>query len=315
MGAGSWDTSSYTSSSVDRASKGIDDFSYSKSAHTVHDSLGGKRIKDKVFTKLESRDSAEHPESNPVLVCFDVTGSNYSRAVVAQKKLPALMDLLNKYLKDPQVAIAANDDFTTSGKNCFQMSEFESDNRVDEHIRNTWLISRGGSNDGESYDLLVYAAAKKVVLDSVEKRGKKGYMFMYADEPFFKQVSQDHVKEVFGDIIQGDIPIEEIIEEARRNFNIFVLWPEGGYRHAREQYVKLFGEEFVVTLQDPNLICEMIASIVGTYEDKATAISVVTDLVAVGVDKHSADVISKALAKVEKTESLVSAGGRKAKRL
>ncbi len=296
MGGGSWDTHRYKSATTTRASKGVADFEYTKTAKTTHANLDPLRIKDKPFGKLEARDSTEHPASNPVLVVFDVTGSNLNNAVVAQKKLPTLMELLGKYLTDPQVAVAANDDFNSVGRESVQISDFESDNRVDEHIRTVRLIGAGGGNDGESYDLLLYAAARKMALDSVEKRGKKGYLFMYADEPIFDVVKTSEVKAVFGDTLQSDIPIAEIIEEARRLWNIFVVFPQDGYKHARAQYVKLFGEESVLTSQHPNLLCELIASTVGLYEEKVDATSLVKDLVAVGVDAHSADSLSRSLA-------------------
>ena len=252
--------------------------------------------------------------SNPVLICFDVTGSNRARAVDFQKKLPNLMDLLNKYLTDPQVAVAANDDYTVQGENAVQISDFESDNRVDDHIRNIWLVGDGGGNDGESYDLLLYAAARKVVLDSVEKRSKKGYLFMYADEPIFDHVKKSEVKAIFGDTIQKNIPIAEIIEEVRRNFNIFLIWPDGGYKHAREQYVKLFGEESVLTSQHPNLLCELIASTIGLYEDKVTPATAVKDLVAIGVGDHEAKALIKSMGHVAGA-SLAASGTGKAARL
>lgn len=314
MGGGAWDSNAYHSSTASRAATGTPAFSYTKSATSVHANLNPARINSKPFGKLESRDSTEHPNSNPVLVCFDVTGSNSARAVDFQKRLPNLMDLLNKYLADPQVAVAANDDYKVEGVNSVQISDFESDNRVDDHIRNIWLVNDGGGNDGESYDLLLYAAARKVVLDSVEKRGKKGYMFMYADEPIFKHVSKAEVKDVFGDAIEKDIPIAEVIEEARRNFNVFLIWPEGGFRHARDQYVKLFGDDFVLTSQHPNLLCELIASTVGLYESKATPDSVIHDLVAVGVDDHEAKALVKSMKHVS-GDALTTSGAGKAARL
>lgn len=314
MGGGSWDSATYSSSRATRAATGVADFAYTTTATRVHDSLDPRRINKKPFGKLESRDSAEHPESNPVLVCFDVTGSNRRRAVDAQAKLPNLMDLLNKYLTDPQVAVAANDDYYVEGTNAIQISDFESDNRVDDHIRNIWLVGDGGGNDGESYDLLLYAAARKVVLDSIEKRGKKGYMFMYADEPIFDAVDKKQVDAIYGDDLEANIPIAEIIEEARRNFNVFVIWPDGGFVHARDKYVKLFGEDSVLTLQHPNLICEMIASTIGLYESKATADSAVHDLVAVGVSDHEAKALVKSVGHVANT-GLTATSGAKAARL
>ena len=99
---------------------------------------------------------------------------------------------------------------------------------MDDHIRNIWLVGNGGGNNGESYDLLLYAAEHKIVLDSVEKRNKKGYMFLYADELIFPHVLKNEVSDVFGDKIEKDIPIAEVIEDARKNFNVFVIWPRGG---------------------------------------------------------------------------------------
>lgn len=313
MGSGRWDSDVYHSTTATRRSTGVADFAYTATATKAHDSLDPRRINGKPFGKLESRDSEEHPNSNAVLVAFDVTGSNHARAVDAQKKLPNLMELLNKYLPDPQVAVAANDDFNSVNTNAIQISDFESDIRVDEHIRNIFLVGQGGGNDGESYDLLLYVAARKVILDCVEKRKKKGYFFMYADEPIFKEVKASEVAAIYGDTIERNIPIDEIIEEARRNFNIFVIWPEGGYKHAYEQYKKLFGEESVLVLQHANLICELIASTVALYEEKPVD-SVVTDLVAVGVSDHEARALVKRAAG-HASAALAPTGAGKAARL
>lgn len=313
-GGGSWDSGAYTSSKATRAATGVEDFAYTATASKVHENLDPKRINAKPFGKLEARDSEDHPNSHPVLVAFDVTGSNYERAKDAQQRLPNLMELLNKYVSDPQVAVAANDDFKVEGINALQISDFESDIRVDEHIRNIWLTQNGGGNNGESYDLILYAAARKVVLDSVEKRGKKGYLFMYADEPIFDVVEKSEVKAIFGDTIEKNIPIAEIIEEARRNFNIFVIWPMGGFDHARDQYKTLFGEDSVLTLQHPNLICELIASTVGLYEDKVTPDTAVTDLVAIGVSDKEARSLVKHVSHAA-ASSLATSGAGKAARL
>lgn len=319
MGGGSWDTGAYTASKTTRKATGVPDFAYTKNATSVHANLEPKRINAKPFGKLEARDSADHPNSLAVLVGFDTTGSNATRAVEAQGKLPSLMDLLNKYLDDPQVAVAANDDFEAQVRSrgahdgALQISDFESDNRVDEHIRNIWLTENGGGNGGESYDLMLYAAARKVILDSVEKRGKKGYFFMYADEPIFPNVEKVQVAAVFGDVIEKDIPVAEIIEEARRLFNVFVIWPHGGYLNAKGQYISLFGKDSVLILEHPNLICELIASVVGLYEEKATPDSIVTDLVAVGVSKHEANSLVQVTGHA--TASLATSGAGKAARL
>ncbi|MBX4205035.1 MAG: hypothetical protein KW788_02470 [Candidatus Doudnabacteria bacterium] len=311
MGGGHWDDDAYTSSSSSRRSAGVDDFAYSKSARSVHASLDPKRISGKPFGKLESRDSLEHPDSNAIIVAFDVTGSNISRAVEAQKALPALMNLLPKYIPDPQIAVAANDDIKAAiGRSGpVQISEFESDNRIDEHIRNIWLVGDGGGNNGESYDLILYAAARKTVMDCFEKRGRKGYLFLYADEPFMNEVDKREVADVFGDSIKKDIPVTDMIAEVREAFHVFVLWPVGGYDDAYQQFLELFGKESVLILQHPNKICELIGVTIGVNEQKISAAQAVDDLVAVGVSKKMAHDISESLVPLSKNKAVAKATG------
>lgn len=268
MGGGSFSEHEYVRSTVTRKASGVDDFEYTKHATKVHDSLDPKRIKDKPFGKLESRDSVEHPISTPVIITFDVTGSNYDNAKVAQKKLPELMAKLASVCENPQIAVWANDDYLTSGKAAVQLGDFESDNRIDDGIRNTWLVGAGGGNDGESYDLLIYAAARKTVTDSMEKRNKKGYMFLYADEPFFLNVDATQISRVFGDKAQSDLKLTDLITETQKSWDIYVIWPQDGYKHSRLQYVELFGDSSVVTLQDPSLLCEKVASIISQREEE-----------------------------------------------
>lgn len=308
MGGGYWDTTKYSGARALRSSmaksKGLAedalDFAYTASAEAqsgkIHPNLDPRRINNKPFGKLESRDSVDHPESNAVMVCFDVTGSNISRAREAQKRLPNLMDLLQKYLSDPQVGVAANDDYNVKGRMAFQISDYESDNRVDDHIRNVVLVGDGGGNMGESYDLMLYAAARKTVLDCMEQRNRKGYLFLYADEPLFGYVNKTQVKDVFDDDIPKNIPIETIIEEVRQNYHVFMIWPQNGYMNAREQFVKLFGENYVLTLQNPNLICELIASVIGINEERIGSKEAISDLIEVGATKEEAsDIVSVAM--------------------
>jgi hypothetical protein len=281
MGYGAFSEATYTSSKALRSSKGVSDFSYTENAKEVHESLNPRRINLKAIKFLESRDN-DGRISTPVLITKDVTGSNYRNAIVVQEKLPELMQQLAAVCQNPQVAVWSNDDYSSVGRNCVQMSEFESDNRIDDSIRNLWLTAMGGSNAGESYDLLVYAAARKTATDSLEKRGKRGYMFMYADEPFFTQVRASEIIDVFGDNAQADIPIDDIIAEAKTKWDITILFPsQSGQARARSQYVKLFGAECVRDLAEPEDFCQAVAAIVKEKEtamEKATAAEADADI-------------------------------------
>lgn len=304
MGYGRWETDTYTSSKALRSSKGIADFAYSDKAKNdtsvpVSPNLDPLRINKKPFKKLESRDSVDHPESNAIFVSFDCTGSNLTRAVEAQKKLPNLMDLLEKYIADPQVLVAANDDYKFEANRSIQISDYESDNKIDEHIRSVILTGNGGGNFQESYDLILYAAARKTIIDCMEKRKKKGYFFMYADEPIPEKVDKNQVAAIFGDKLGQDIDIEQIIKELKALYNVFIVWPQGGYLEARDQYVKLFGEECVVTLQSPSLICELMSSMVGMFENRDAG-ALAADLEKIGTSKAQAKEVISTVKKVRR---------------
>lgn len=276
MGNGRFDNNVYTHNVAQRRATGRKTMEYTETATKIHPSLDPKRIPNKPFSLLESRDSAEHPMSLAIVLAFDVTGSNIRNAEIAQQKLPELMGKLLERVTDPQIAIWSNDDArsSTTSHNAIQMSDFESDNRIDDSIRSLWLTSNGGGNGGESYDLILYAAARKTVTDCWDKRGRKGYLFLYADERFFEEVSIDDVNRIFGDCIEVDVPIESMIAEVKERWNIKILWPSTGYRNAREQYVRLFGEECVETLESPNDLCEKVATIVTASEAALPAVAV-----------------------------------------
>jgi hypothetical protein len=273
LGHGDFDETAYESAQHTRAANNVPDFAYNETATSIHDTLNPHRILNKPFRLLESRDSVDHPISTPIIVTFDVTGSNIHNAKIAQKKLPELMAKLTDVCENPQVAIWANDDAKVIGNNALQLGEFESDNRIDESIRNVWLTNNGGGNGGESYDLLIYAAARKTITDSWEKRHKKGYMFLYADENFFPSVKKSEVQGIFGDGMEADIPIGDIVAEAQEKWNIFVIWPKDGYVQSRKQYEELFGMDHVETLEGPAMLCEKIASMVAAQEANMEEVS------------------------------------------
>lgn len=289
MGGGYYSDHDYHTTRQQRASAGVSDFAYTETHSTIHPSLDPHRIAGKPFHKLESRDNPDHPNSNAVVVTFDVTGSNIDNARIVQRKLPTLMGLLAKYLPDPQVAIAANDDILAVGSNSVQISEFESDIRIDESIRNLLLTGNGGGNDGESYELMLYGIARKTILDCLEKRKRKGYLFVYADEPMRLHVLPNDVYAIYGERIEERIPLSRIVKELEQQYHVMVLWPaNSSYQHSYEQYKHIFGEERVKVLESPEWICEFIGTAIGINERKISEQDALSGLVAMGAGRQIA---------------------------
>src|SRR5207247_2068681 len=101
----------------------------------------------------ESRDSTNHPESNAVIVLFDVTGSMGEVPRTIQRKLPSLMGLLlrKSYLTDPAILVGAIGD-AYSDRVPLQIGQFESGIEIEDCLTNIFLEAGGGGQIHETYE-------------------------------------------------------------------------------------------------------------------------------------------------------------------
>lgn len=273
MGGGNWSSDFYRDQEAERERSGRQAFAYnhvvSQQRHEdrkVHASMDPKGVAFR-----ESRDSEEHPESNAIMVWFDVTGSMGRIPTVLREKLPNLMDTLNNgsYIPHPQLFFGAvGDDVSDRGP--LQVGQFESDNRVNEAFENMWLEGNGGGTMHESYQNAIYFAARHTAIDCWEKRQKKGYLFLIGDELPYDVVSRTRLEGLLGVDPQENIPIETIIREAQERFNIFFLIPthtsHGRNPNIRARWEALLSPENVLMLEDADSVCETIAITIGLCE-------------------------------------------------
>ncbi|MDG4827756.1 hypothetical protein O7627_00365 [Solwaraspora sp. WMMD1047] len=294
MGSGNWSTDVYTAAANYRAATGRSAFAYSDSgARTVHDAL------NPMGARRESRDSAEHPRSTPIAVLFDVTGSMRKVPRTLQAKLPQLLGLLQRkgYAKDPQIMFGAVGD-ATCDRVPLQVGQFESDNRMDEDLARIVLEGGGGGQRTESYELAMYYLARHTALDSMDKRGRRGYLFLIGDEMPYRQVKPKEVRRVIGDELVEPIAVEAIVAELRQRYDVYYILPSGSSYAGDPQMLgcwrDLLGQN-VIELDDLDAVCETIALTVGLAEDAIDLDAGLRDLADVG-GGGTGDVVSRALA-------------------
>ncbi|WP_436527518.1 hypothetical protein [Actinoplanes sp. HUAS TT8] len=282
MGSGRWSTDVYTAAENFRAATGQSAFAYSDSgARKAHPELDPQGV----FMR-ESRDNDEHPASTPIVVMFDVTGSMGNVPRVLQTKLPQLLGLLTRkgYATDPQIMFGAIGD-ATCDRVPLQVGQFESDNRMDEDLSRIVLEGGGGGQKRESYELAMYFLARHVVTDSMVQRQKKGYLFLIGDELPYRKVKPKEVKQVIGDDLREAIPVESIVAELKRRFEVFFILPSasgyGGDREVLDAWRDLLGQN-VLELDDLNAVCETIALTVGLGEDTVDLDEGLDDLASYG---------------------------------
>jgi hypothetical protein len=282
MGSGRWSTDVYSAAASYRAARGASAFAYSDSgARTAH-----ARLDPKGVGQRESRDSAEHPRSTPIAVLFDVTGSMGGVPRTLQTKLPQLLGLLTRkgYATDPHIMFGAVGD-ATCDRVPLQVGQFESDNRMDDDLARIVLEGGGGGQKRESYELAMYFMARHTALDSVAKRGRRGYLFLIGDEMPYPRVNPREVRAVIGDDLREPIATEAVLAELRRTFDVYVIIPAaagwGGDREVRTRWRELLGQN-VIELDDLDAVCETIALTVGLGEDAIDLDAGLADLAAFG---------------------------------
>ena len=288
---------------------GYGDYSYK--AHQRLVSKRSSQRREEVFTQRdvhplmnphgvrfrESRDSADHPNSLPIIFALDVTGSMGSiPELLAKKELPNFMQgLLSAGVPDPQVMfMAVGDAFCDQGP--LQVGQFESTAEdIDRWLTWSWLEGGGGGNRGESYDLAMYFAARHTITDSMERRNKRGYFFMTGDEPPFSKTSKSVTSSLLGTHLQKDMPLKKVVKELSSSYHAFFLIPDLGRRKVEKDWRKYMGDH-VIVLEQPQDTCHAAAALVALCEGLVTDLDQVAKrLVSEGLSRSQVGGIVRAL--------------------
>jgi hypothetical protein len=296
MGSGLWSTDVYDAAARFRKTTGASAFGHTASGATsTHPALDPRGV-----TMRESRDSAEHPQSVPIAVLFDVTGSMRSVPRALQAKLPQLLGLLLRkgYVSDPQIMFGAIGD-ATCDRAPLQVGQFESDNRMDDDLGRILLEGGGGGQKTESYELALYFMARHTATDRFDKRGRRGYLFIIGDEMAYSRVKRSEVRDWIGDALESDISLADMVTEVTRRWDTYYILPQGA-SYAGDTEVLGFWHDLlgqnVIELADLDAVTETIALTVGIGEDAITLDDGLDDLADVGSASGAA--VSKALATI-----------------
>ena len=259
MGHGSWTARAY---STYASTTGYTD----KSVHEVFSSRAvNKALNPFGVTVRESRDSDEHPNSIPIILGLDVTGSMGIYAhEIAVTHLPKLMNGILETVTDPQIMFMAIDDVHASSPAALQVSQFESDIRILEQLREVYLVGGGGGNRSESYDLTWYFAGNRTVIDSFEKRGQHGFLFTFGDEEApYQIVTAEQLKSVFGPGEYTSMTPEQMLKRAQEMYQVFHIVIEQGNHYCRypaevrSSWTNLMGSN-VLFLKDSAYLSDLV---------------------------------------------------------
>lgn len=262
MGSGTFDAGAYRRYASTTTGKSTDEI---YSSRAIDKDLNPKGVKLR-----DSRDSADSPNSTPIIIALDVTGSMGIIAdTLARDGLGVLMKeiLDSKPVSNPHIMFMAVGDVHCD-QAPLQVSQFEADNRIVEQLTKIWLEHGGGGNDSESYNLPWYFAANHTEHDSIVKRGKRGYLFTLGDESTPERLTPDFINQVLGTKPERVGDNAELLRDAQRKYDVFhIIIEQGDYAKGNLDQVQkawrgLLGQH-VISLSDYKKVPE---TIVGTIE-------------------------------------------------
>ncbi len=202
----------------------------------------------------ECFDSEDHPNTTPIVVGLDVTGSMGYLAVSIAKE--SLNDLIMKLystgaVEDPALMCAAYGDFMD--KSPLQVTQFESDIRIAEQLLELYFENRG--NGCVVPTCLWEFLSRHTNIDSINKRNKKGFLFTIGDEAKIRPTEvSSTIKRVVGDDVPG-ATVESLLKEVQEKFHVFHIMVGG----SGNEYI-LDGHKMVIAKSDINCIPEIIIS-------------------------------------------------------
>lgn len=220
MGGGAWTTATYNNYTT--ATRGSVSAFNAMNYTQIYKASQMDKVLNPYGVMRECRDTEEHPNTIPVILALDVTGSMGDAAAKVAKSLNEIMGELYKSITDVEFLIAAVGDLSYDNSP-FQAGQFESDIRIAEQTDKIYFEGGGGGNNWESYTAAWYFGLFHTQLDCWA-RNKKGIIITLGDEPLNPYLPGGQLDRVFNTNKQSniaDVNTKELYKAASKKFDIY----------------------------------------------------------------------------------------------
>jgi len=253
--------------SLGYATKHADDIFEQNRKRQIHVEMNPKDV-----VLREACDSKEHPETTPIQVYLDVTGSmGKIPHQMVKEGLPTLVGtLIQNGVTDVALLFGAIGDHECDDAP-LQIGQFESgDAELDMWLTRTWIEGNGGGNGGESYLLAWYFAGHHTRIDAFDKRKQKGFVFTVGDEPCLEDLPVSAIKGIMGKsaVGQGNYTREALLAKAQEQNHVYHIHINHG-RDVDSAWKQLLGKN-LIEIEDYNLVSKTISDIVLSHKSKTT---------------------------------------------
>lgn len=276
MGGGSWTTTAYTThSTTARGFASMDAFN-AASTQELYRARRLESVLDPKNAMRECCDSDEHPNTVPVILALDVTGSMGTAASAIAKQLNDIMTGIYEKVKDVEFMVMAIGDLSYDSAP-IQASQFESDIRIAEQLEKVYFEAGGGGNQYESYTAAWYFGLYHTKLDCWN-RGKKGLIITMGDEMLNPYLPRQTLGRVTGDAVQSDIDTTNLYRDVLDKFEVYHIAVDDtrtSYWHHKDRIQKswgqLLGDHLVIA--NCNSLAGIIADIVAKHASQNASVA------------------------------------------
>lgn len=254
--------------------------SYASSLGRSYDSVTGRvtgqsfearciddMLDPKKFKVRECCNSEEHPNTVPVILGLDVTGSMGEACSETAAALGKIVTSLYEKFDDIEFCIMGIGDLDYDSAP-IQMSQFESDVRIAVALDKVFMEHGGGGNGFESYTAAWYMGLHRTKLDCFDKQGRKGIIITMGDEPLNPYLPAGILNYRINATEEKDIETRELYNEASKKFDIFhisVDSPRCCYSRYKKAVDNSFGQQL-----GPRYKISTIDGLAQTIEDCIT---------------------------------------------
>lgn len=244
MGAGSFSASCYAEYSRSTG-KAYNAATGRVSGQVFRESRLNPLLDPRMFEFRECVNTEEHPDTIPVILALDVTGSMGSACRETAEALGVIMSDLYGKFKDIEFCVMGIGDLAYD-RAPIQMSQFESDVRIAESLDKIYMEHGGGGNAFESYTAAWYMGLHRTKLDCFDKQGRKGIIITMGDEPLnpYLPVIQLNIA-IGGAPEQADVETPALYSAVTEKFDVYHIAVDDyatGYKSYRQRIESSFGQ-------------------------------------------------------------------------
>ena len=250
---------------------------------TVREAMDPARCK----LPREACDSPACPNSVGVILAFDDTSSmnRLLTDLVKTQMKDIAVRVPNSVSYDPQLLFASINDVRAWCDTPLQIGQFEAEfEPMIDQLTGLHIQGGGGGNGSESYIIVHYFGAKYTRLESLEKHGRKGVMFVIGDDGPTPDLTQSERKTTFGKNddpdIRGKLTAHEVLEMAEEKFHVYQIIVHGSTydRYVVSDWKQLLGGH-ALDISDHACIPDLVIAILRMYDGKTKeeAISMISN--------------------------------------